>query len=95
LFCEPHHRRHAAAVARLSLSQLQSAANGSILDAMDDKLQKKLQVAFDHATAIANARGLSLEEALQLVADYLMNHPDADIRAFQEAHNRQVRKDLN
>jgi len=62
---------------------------------MDDTLQKKLQAAFDHATAMANARDLSLEEALQLVADYLMNHPDADIRAFQEAQNRQVRKDLN
>jgi hypothetical protein len=66
-----------------------------MLNDMDPALQKKLQSAIDHAAAIARARDMDLAETLQLVADFLINSPDPDIRAFQERHNRQVRKDLN
>jgi hypothetical protein len=47
------------------------------------------------ACAIANARHLTRDEALQFIADFLINHPDPEVRDFQEAHNRHVRKDLN
>jgi hypothetical protein len=69
--------------------------NSSIIADMDDALTQKLQTVFNAASSVASARGLSLDETLQLVADSLLNHPDPDLRAFQEAHNRQVRKDLN
>jgi hypothetical protein len=45
--------------------------------------------------AIGQQRGLFFDETLQFIADYLANHPDPEVRAFQERHNRHVRKDLN
>jgi len=35
------------------------------------------------------------DEMAQLLADHFANHPDPDVRNFQAAHERQVRKDLN
>ncbi len=43
----------------------------------------------------AKRRGLFLAEIPQFIADYLINHPDPDVVAFQEGHNRHVRRDLN
>jgi hypothetical protein len=62
---------------------------------MDEKLQAKLQRAFDQCYAEALQRGLSSDQTLQLVADFLINHPDRELREFQERHSRQVRRDLN
>jgi hypothetical protein len=62
---------------------------------MDPEQERKVHAAMEAASAIANARHLTRDEGLQFIADFLMNHPDPDVRAFQEAHNRHVRKDLN
>jgi hypothetical protein len=62
---------------------------------MDDALKQKLQIVFDAVSSVARERGLFLDEQLQLIADTLINHPDPELRAFQEAHNRQVDKRLN
>jgi hypothetical protein len=50
---------------------------------MDPGLQKNVQSAMEAAAAIAQRRGLFVNEALQFIADFLANHPDPDVRAFQ------------
>jgi hypothetical protein len=35
------------------------------------------------------------KKTLQTIADALINHPDPDVVAFQERHNRQQRRHLN
>jgi hypothetical protein len=63
---------------------------------MDATLLKKLQRAADEANEIIRKRGpMFLDEMAQVLADHFANHPDPDVRAFQEAHNRQVDKRLN
>jgi hypothetical protein len=63
---------------------------------MDEKLLEKLTKAIDEVNEILRKRGpLFFDEMTQLLADYLANHPDPDVRAFQEAHNRQIDKRLN
>jgi hypothetical protein len=37
-------------------------------------------------------QGLNVEETMQLIADTLINDPDPDVAAFQERHNRYVRR---
>jgi hypothetical protein len=66
-----------------------------MLAGMDEQLRRKLQAVYDAASSVARERGLFLDETLQLIADYLTNHPDPELRQLQEGHNRQVRKDLN
>jgi hypothetical protein len=43
----------------------------------------------------AKRHGFNVEETMQLIADRLINDPDPDVVAFQERHNRHVRRDLN
>jgi hypothetical protein len=63
---------------------------------MDEKLREKLQKAVDEVNEIIRKRGpMFFDEMAQLLADHLATHPDADLRDFQAAHERQVRKDLN
>ena len=58
-------------------------------------VQDKIHAAIAAACEEANRRGLLMPEGMQFIADYLMNHPDPDVVAFQERHNRHVRRDLN
>ena len=67
---------------------------GMMLDHMDVGLQKKLQSAME-AAAIAQKRGLFVNEALQFIADYLASHPDPDIRDYQAKWDQHHRRDLN
>ena len=63
---------------------------------MDDALKHKLEKAIEEVNEILRKRGpMFFDEITQLLADHLANHPDADVRNFQAAHERQVRKDLN
>jgi hypothetical protein len=63
---------------------------------MDEKLREKLQRAADEVNAIIQRRGpMFFDEITQLFADHLANHPDCDVRNFQAAHERQIRKDLH
>jgi hypothetical protein len=43
----------------------------------------------------AARRGLSAEDAMQFLADYLLAHPDVDVREFQLRHEREHRRDLS
>jgi hypothetical protein len=43
----------------------------------------------------AKRRGLNMDQTLQAVADALINDPDPEVVAFQERHNRHVRRYLN
>jgi hypothetical protein len=63
---------------------------------MDEKLLEKLTKAIDEVNEILRKRGpLFFDEMTQLLADHLANHADPEVRNFQAAHERQVRKDLN
>jgi hypothetical protein len=55
---------------------------------MYEKLEAKLKKAIDEANIFIRANHLFFDEAIQYLADHLMNHPDPDIRRFQERHNR-------
>lgn len=78
-----------------SLSQLQRTAIRGVLRDMDPGLQKKLQFAFNAASSVAQERGLSFDETLQFIADFLIRHHDPDVRAFQQQRNNQHRRDVN
>ena len=58
----------------------------------EDKLAK---VHAAMAAAAKAAAGLTPEDAMQFLADYLSRHPDPDVRAFQARHEREHRRDLN
>jgi hypothetical protein len=62
---------------------------------MDKALEEKVHAAMTEAVEEAKRRGLFLAEIPQFIADFLINHPDPDVVAFQERHNRHVRRDLN
>ena len=62
---------------------------------MDSRLQDKIHDAMRAAAEDAERRGLTIEETLQTIADALINHPDPDVVAYQERHNRQRRRRLN
>jgi hypothetical protein len=62
---------------------------------VDSRLQDKIHDAMRAAVEDAERRGLTIEETLQTIADALINHPDLDVVAYQERHNRQRRRHLN
>jgi hypothetical protein len=62
---------------------------------LDSKLQQKIQCVMRLAIEDAKRYGLNVEETMQLIADRLINDPDPDVVAFQEPHNRHIRRDLN
>jgi hypothetical protein len=62
---------------------------------MDSELREKINRAMAAAFEDARRRGLGMDEAMQAVADALINDPDPDIAAFQERHNKEVRRYLN
>ena len=55
----------------------------------------KVHAAMAEAAEEAARRELSAEDAMQFLADYLLGHPDADVREFQLRHERQHRRDLS
>ena len=59
---------------------------------MADELQEKINRAMAAAFEDAQRRGLDMDQALQAVADALINDPDPEVAAFQERHNRSVRR---
>jgi hypothetical protein len=60
-----------------------------------DELQEKIHAAMRAASEEARRQGLGVDETMQFIADALINHPDRDVVAFQERHNRNVRHHLN
>ena len=62
---------------------------------MDSELKEKINRAMAAAFEDAKRRGLDMDHALQAVADALINDPDPEVAAFQEQHNRNVRRYLN
>jgi hypothetical protein len=61
----------------------------------DDEVMDKVHRAMREANAKAQRLGLDLETTLQFIADYLINHSDPDVAAFQEDHNKNRRRHLN
>jgi cytochrome c553 len=62
---------------------------------LDAKLQEKIHRAMAAAAEDARRHGLNIGETMQAIADALINDPVPEIAAFQERHNRHVRRDLN
>jgi hypothetical protein len=69
---------------------------------MDPKFKRKLERAMNAAWSVAQEDGLSLDESVERIACYLLNHRDPEIRAFQQRNEEyaqrlrnQTRKDLH
>jgi antitoxin component of RelBE/YafQ-DinJ toxin-antitoxin module len=59
---------------------------------LDPKVQEKIDQAMRAAAEEAKQLGLNMEDAMQLIADRLINDPDPDVVAFQEGHNNYVER---
>jgi hypothetical protein len=60
-----------------------------------DEVQEKIHDAMRAAIEEAKRRGLGIDDAMQFVADALINHSDRDVVAFQEGHNKRALRYLN
>jgi hypothetical protein len=87
-----------------SMPRIAMRDNADIFDGMDERLKRKLQIAFDSAGSVAKEKhpDWTLAQRLEFIAEYLLWQDDPELREFQLAHerelerrSRQTRKDLN